>query len=82
MVDNCATVNGEIRTRAELHGTVQILKEHETYEGTYNIVPKGVTQTLYTTDKLMKENVVVEKIPYYEVSNDSDGITAIIGGNE
>lgn len=82
MVDNCATINGEIRTRVELHGTVQILKEHETYEGPYNVIPKGIAQTLYTTDKLMKENVVVEKIPYYEVSNDSDGITAIIGGNE
>lgn len=82
MVDNCATIDGSVRTSAVLYGTVQILRERETYDGEYTVVPKGESQTLYTIDKLMKENVIVEKIPYYEVSNDSDGITAIIGGNK
>lgn len=81
-MDNCADIIGVVRTTCELRGTVQIVKEHDTYNGQYNVIPKGNAQTLYTMDKLMKENVVVEKIPYYEVSNDSDGITAIIGGND
>ena len=81
-MDNCANIIGVIRTTCELRGAVQIVKEHDTYDGQYNVIPKGKAQMLYTMDKLMKENVIVEKIPYYEVSNDSDGITAIIGGNE
>ena len=82
MIEGNASHVGVVHTTIELQGTVHILKDRETYEGTYNVIPSGKKQTLYTVEKVMKENVVVEKIPYYEVSNDSDGITAIIGGNE
>lgn len=92
MIKNCAAIvgsvhaikelRGVVHTTVELHGTVHILKDHKTYEGTYNVIPSGKKQTLYTVEKVMKDNVTVESIPYYEVSNDSDGITAIIGGND
>lgn len=81
MIGGNASLVGVVHTTIELQGTVHILKDRETYEGIYNVIPSGKKQTLYTVEKVMKENVVVEKIPYYEVSNDSDGITAIIGGN-
>lgn len=40
------------------------------YDGDYIIVPKAdEEQELQTKDKLLKENVTVKAVPYYEVSN-------------
>ena len=51
----------------------------ELYKGLYKITPKTYDQqTLETKAKRMKDNVEIEKIPQYEVSN-TDGITLIIG---
>lgn len=51
----------------------------ETYEGDYAVIPKKIEQELYTKNKMMKDNVTVQKIPYHEVSNET-GITVVIGG--
>lgn len=48
------------------------------YEGNYNVTPTIERNTLDTHNKLMESNLVVDKIPYYEVSNTSGGITASI----
>lgn len=53
--------------------------DHEYYDGEYNLVPKVQEQTIDTKEKLMKNNVIVSKIPFHEVSNDT-GTTVIIGG--
>ena len=50
------------------------------YSGAYAVTPKTVAQTLQTKDKKMIDDVSVHAIPYYEVGNDADGTTAIIGG--
>lgn len=50
----------------------------EPYEGTYTITPDFEAQTLSTKDKFLKEDVTVEQIPHYTVSNNS-GDTFIIG---
>ena len=49
------------------------------YEGECRVTPKFTEQTLPTAQKILKEDVRVEKIPYYEVSNISGGTTVTIG---
>lgn len=49
------------------------------YDGEYDIMPTTEDQTFSTAQKIMLDNLVVEKIPYAEVSNASNGTTAIIG---
>lgn len=52
---------------------------YEVYEGAYKVTPSVSNQTLETANKLMQSNVIVEEIPYAEVSNNSGGKTASIG---
>lgn len=50
------------------------------YDGAYSVTPKVYEETtLETKQKLMKNNVTVARIPQYQVSNDADGVTLIIG---
>ena len=49
------------------------------YEGEYEVTPKIFKQTLQTAHKILKEDVCVKEIPYYEVSNNSGGSTVYIG---
>jgi hypothetical protein len=52
----------------------------EKYEETYDVIPKAnETQVLNTKNKLLIDDIKVKEIPYYEVSNDKDGMTVIIG---
>lgn len=50
----------------------------EEYEGAYTIIPSIQEQEMLTKNKVMKENVTIEPIPYYETSNES-GKTVYIG---
>ena len=50
----------------------------ETYEGNYEITPKVTSKTLLTGQRVMKDNLNVLSIPYYETSN-LKGKTIIIG---
>lgn len=52
---------------------------YDFFEGPYEVTPETNPQELETKDKLMADNVVVFEIPYYETSNLSGGVTAIIG---
>lgn len=78
---SCGELNGVVVTQHVLIGTVSIMKERSTYSGPYRVVPIGNEQKLYTSEKVMADDVTVESIPYFEVSNTSGGTTAIIGGN-
>lgn len=50
------------------------------YDGAYSVTPKVYEETtLETKQKLMQNNVTVARIPQYQVSNDADGVTLIIG---
>ena len=51
----------------------------DVYEGSYDVTPKTMQQTLQTAEKYMLENVTVRKIPYYESSNSGGGSTVYIG---
>lgn len=49
------------------------------YTGTYEIIPKVEEEVvLNTRDKILKDNVTVHKVPFYEVHNDK-GMTFIVG---
>lgn len=51
----------------------------DTYDGAYTVVPMAEAETILpTSGKNMINDVTVTEIPYYEVSNQSDGLTAII----
>lgn len=50
------------------------------YFGTYRVTPKIKDPVILdTTDKLLKEDVIVQKIPQFEVSNEAGGKTLILG---
>lgn len=51
----------------------------EQYEGDYTIIPKVSEQKMQTKNKMMKDNVKIQKIPIHEFSNDY-GTTVVIGG--
>ena len=58
--------------------SVQIITDIEVYQGDYNVIPKVEEQTLQTANRLMKKDVTIIAIPYYEVSNNSGGSTVYI----
>lgn len=49
------------------------------YEGLYDITPTVDGQTLETENKLLLEDVKINAIPYFDVSNTSGGSTVYIG---
>lgn len=50
----------------------------ERYEGDYNVTPKVEHQTLATKEKFMVDDVTIQAIPFFEVSNPSGGNTVYI----
>ena len=50
------------------------------YTGQYIVTPlPELEQILRTDNKILKHDITVEPIPYYETSNDAGGYTVIIG---
>lgn len=74
-VSNAQTINGNITYGNGGDSTVPV------YDGIYEVTPLAFKQTtLNTNGKLMKNNVLVKEIPYYETSNLSGGNTVYIAG--
>lgn len=76
-----ATLRGKIvDTTVKLKARVQlpVSVTAELYDGDYEVLPAVSAKMLETKDKLMQDNVTVLAIPYYEVSNEQNGYTAII----
>lgn len=78
--------------KGELHGNLSPNKGNlhgmlsarsigaDIYDGEYTVHSEAhEVQTLPTANKHLVKNITVEKIPYYETSNLSDGITIYIG---
>ena len=51
----------------------------ELYNGEYVATPKVEAQTLPTKSKVMADDVTVNAIPFFDVSNTSGGSTVYIG---
>lgn len=61
----------------EQYGTAS---EVPIYDGIYRVTPDAeAEQTLATAQKQLLDDIVVEKIPFFEVSNNSGGNTVYIG---
>lgn len=55
------------------------LNNYNYYKGEYDITPLAFQQQkLETKDKILKENVIVKEVPFFEVSN-VEGTTVYIG---
>lgn len=50
----------------------------EPYEGPYDVTPKVTAQIIPTANKLMRDDVSVRAIPYFDVSNPAGGNTIYI----
>ena len=72
-------LQGVIQSNGTITGRIAIGGVEETYNGSYEVTPKVYPQSLHTKNKVMKENISILEIPYYETSNLS-GKTVYIGG--
>ena len=76
-----STLNGKIvDTTLKLKARIQLPASinADVYNGDYEVLPAVDAKKLETKHKFMQDNVTVLAIPYYEVSNDQNGFTAII----
>lgn len=48
------------------------------YQGNYSVTPRARAQSITTTGKYLSDDVIVEAIPYAEVSNNANGTTVTI----
>ncbi len=75
------TTTLEYKIGVETPIIIQDPTERDYYDGDYVVTPKAHSETvLETTEKIMRDNVVVLKVPYYETSNLIGGYTAYIAG--
>lgn len=51
---------------------------YDVYEGICSVTPAASEQVLQTANKVLKENIIIESIPYNEVTNPAGGITITI----
>lgn len=51
------------------------------YSGSYVVIPDTKDQQLETKNKWMTDDILVKEIPYYETSNQQNGITVYIANS-
>ena len=78
-INGSSELVGVIQPARFLRGMIAISGAEDSYDDGYIVTPRVHAQTLNTKNKLMKDNVSVLAIPYYETSNLS-GKTVYIGG--
>jgi hypothetical protein len=80
------TINGNVLSKRKISGNITYGNGSSdpsapVYYGEYEVTPLAFEQTvLNTSNKLMKKNVTVKEIPYYETSNLGGGVTVYIAG--
>ncbi len=75
------TLTGSISNVCSLSGTISVAKgtDAQLYTGDYEVVPNAYRDSILpTAGKVLKDDIVIAKVPYYETSNSSDGITVFI----
>lgn len=64
----------------EVEPALMVYTGGEPYVGWYEVTPKVAQSTvLETANKVLAKDVTVKKIPQFEVSNEADGKTLIVG---
>ena len=59
---------------------IENLVDLEYYDGPYISIPNKFAQTYPTSNKVMREDFVVDEIQYAQVTNLAGGLTTTIGG--
>ncbi|MFA6873509.1 MAG: hypothetical protein WCQ86_05970 [Bacteroidaceae bacterium] len=73
------TLSGKLSCNGCLSGEISLPTNYPPYSGDYEVVPNAFSaQVLPTANKSLMQDVVVQKIPYYETSNVQQGITVYI----
>ncbi len=72
-------VISEAEFQIGLGSEIIIADKYAEYEGPSSVTPSSAEQTLFTADRVTKENIKIKSIPYTEISNYAGGNTAIIG---
>ena len=73
------SLNGTLSDELGFTGNISVITEPESFDGNYEVTPKAFeSQILETKNKMMKENITIKKVPYWESSNQSGGKTAYI----
>lgn len=75
-VDGIVDLNNRVDGQSGIFFT-EYIYDGETYEGSYEITPSVHSQTLFTKQKFMTDDLTIKEIPYYETSN-LQGITVYI----
>lgn len=78
------TLSGKLSCNGGLVGKLSVAVrkeyEHETYTGSYEVVPDVLqAQVLPTANKTLSEDIVIKEIPYRETGNIAGGATVYIG---
>ena len=62
----------------EIHTVTKVIGGQR-YEGEYSVIPKVESQTIPTKNKVLTDDMKIESIPFFKVSNNSGGNTVYIG---
>lgn len=76
-------LQGRLQAVNAVHGMSGVIRHSDTtpyYTGDYEVNPAAYDQSLETKGLRMKDDIIVNQIPYYETTNESGGYTVIIGG--
>ena len=72
-----ANLRGSLNDIQSLVGTIKQAEQYDTYSGETVVIPKTIDQILSTGNKVSHNDILVEKIPTFETSNEY-GVTFII----
>lgn len=85
VIEPVQIISGELKKEVHIEGVLSVgglavTDDVPQYVGDYVITPNTTEDiTLETAKKLLVNDLVVEKIPYAEVTNNSNGKTITIG---
>lgn len=79
-LEDTNNISGSLNTNLNIVGSLNSINniignigiggvEYPDYSGEYEITPQVESQTLQTKNRILRENMQVKEIPYYETSN-------------
>lgn len=81
-ISGSSNITGALSGSSDITGVLsvpQIVETLEVYTGAYEVTPSASeAQILNTANKTLANDITVNKIPYYETSNTSNGKTVYI----
>lgn len=75
-----STLEGSLSGMPTIYGVLSEVVAYKSYTGDYRIVPLfGQDIKLKTENRVLKDNVIVKQIPYFETPTPEGGTTIYIG---